>query len=126
MSASATPAAMALPPLPSFAIPIAAAHCTYTKQYCEENMYQLAADLMRRVQPQPLQSASASASASSASASSSSAAASSSTDASVLMLPAESLYTSLQDEQFFVVFMSNPFNELLLYKQKVSRHSAAA
>lgn len=35
-----------------------------------------------------------------------------------LVLPAESLYASLRDEQLFVVFISSASNEFLLYKQQ--------
>jgi hypothetical protein len=99
---------------------------------CEENIYLLAQQLLRRL-PEPKKKLNATAAAprsssppaasvlkaSPATAAATDAASDTSWLLSSPLLPAESLYTSLRDEQLFVVFISSAASEFALFKQQI-------
>jgi len=116
------PTAAPMPAPPPHVIPLAKQHCTYTRQYCEENIYLLAQQLLRRLpDAKPASAVAASLSPPAASVQKADSAASDSVAPASSLLPTvESLYASqLGEEQLFVVFISSAHSEFAIYKQSI-------
>jgi hypothetical protein len=119
-SSSSSSDASVVAALPSYVLPLTTAQMIYTASYCEENCYKLCQTILQRL---PRQGEASSDEESKSSASSAAAAAASSVlslrpPPALAVLPSESTYSSLAGEQVFVVFLSNAFSSVRLFKQR--------
>lgn len=90
-------------------MPLTPTQCVYTSQYCEENAWKLAQQLVKRLTAEDGRVESKEESES----------AGSDIRPDLSLLPAESVYPSLVDDRVFVVFVSNAFSEVRLFRQRI-------
>lgn len=114
-------------PLPPWCLPLTPPQCTYTAQYCEENSYKLVQQILKRLPNESTPSGTMKPTSNSGddelkdtAASVSSPVKPVASNESILSLThEESIYPTLASERVFVIFMSNVWEELRLYRQRI-------